>query len=221
MAKGGFPGGFGGGNMNNLMKQAQKLQKDMEDMQKDLENKEFEASVGGGAVVVKVNGKKEINLGNWYLKAGETKFILSPDTIINSNGVIFLSSLDSKIAPNANEVILFNPSGSKVAIIQENKIESKEISKEQKGENNIENILGIRVKDAEDIIEQYKKYSVIKDDVESANEEKTIEDEEEITNNIATVGSTGISTSSEKMIIKIVKMPLTLIKAIGKAFYNF
>ncbi|GKU27374.1 YbaB/EbfC family nucleoid-associated protein [Clostridium folliculivorans] len=60
MAKGGFPGGFGGGNMNNLMKQAQKLQKDMEDMQKDLENKEFEASVGGGAVVVKVNGKKEI-----------------------------------------------------------------------------------------------------------------------------------------------------------------
>ncbi|GFZ34229.1 nucleoid-associated protein [Clostridium zeae] len=60
MAKGGFPGGFGGGNMNNLMKQAQKLQKDMEDMQKDLENKEFEASVGGGAVVVKVNGKKEV-----------------------------------------------------------------------------------------------------------------------------------------------------------------
>ncbi|GFP78362.1 YbaB/EbfC family nucleoid-associated protein [Clostridium fungisolvens] len=60
MAKGGFPGGFGGGNMNNLMKQAQKLQKDMEDMQKELENKEFEASVGGGAVVVKVNGKKEI-----------------------------------------------------------------------------------------------------------------------------------------------------------------
>jgi nucleoid-associated protein EbfC len=60
MAKGGFPGGFGGGNMNNLMKQAQKLQKDMEQAQKDLETKEFEASVGGGAVVVKANGKKEI-----------------------------------------------------------------------------------------------------------------------------------------------------------------
>ncbi len=60
MAKGGFPGGFGGGNMNNLMKQAQKLQKQMEDMQKDLETKEFEASVGGGAVVIKVNGKKEV-----------------------------------------------------------------------------------------------------------------------------------------------------------------
>ena len=53
MAKGGFPGGFGGGNMNNLMKQAQKMQKQMEDMQKELETKEFEASVGGGAVVSK------------------------------------------------------------------------------------------------------------------------------------------------------------------------
>lgn len=60
MAKGGFPGGFGGGNMNNLMKQAQKLQKDMEEAQKALETKEFEVSVGGGAVVVKANGKKEV-----------------------------------------------------------------------------------------------------------------------------------------------------------------
>ncbi len=59
MAKG-FPGGLGGGNMNNLMKQAQKLQKQMEDMQKELENKEFETSVGGGAVVVKANGKKQL-----------------------------------------------------------------------------------------------------------------------------------------------------------------
>ncbi|NLL30763.1 MAG: YbaB/EbfC family nucleoid-associated protein [Clostridiales bacterium] len=60
MARGGFPGGFGGGNMNNLMKQAQKLQREMEEMQKKLETKEFEASVGGGAVIVKANGKKEL-----------------------------------------------------------------------------------------------------------------------------------------------------------------
>lgn len=60
MARGGFPGGFGGGNMNNLMKQAQKLQKEMEEMQKNLENSEYEASVGGGVVVVKVSGKKEV-----------------------------------------------------------------------------------------------------------------------------------------------------------------
>lgn len=60
MARGGFPGGLGGGNMNNMMKQAQKLQKQMEEMQKELENTEFEASVGGGAVVVKANGRKEV-----------------------------------------------------------------------------------------------------------------------------------------------------------------
>lgn len=58
MAKG-MPG-FGGGNMNNLIKQAQKLQKEMEDMQKDLETKEFEAAVGGGAVTAIANGKKQI-----------------------------------------------------------------------------------------------------------------------------------------------------------------
>ena len=61
MARGGFPGGgFGGGNMNNLMKQAQKMQKQMEDMQKEMETAEFEAAAGGGAVSVKINGKKEI-----------------------------------------------------------------------------------------------------------------------------------------------------------------
>lgn len=60
MARGGFPGGFGGGNINNLMKQAQKLQKEMAQAQQELEEKEFEASVGGGAILVKVNGKKEV-----------------------------------------------------------------------------------------------------------------------------------------------------------------
>ena len=60
MAKGGFPGGLGGGNMNNLMKQAQMLQKKMEVAQKEAETEEFEASVGGGAVSVRVNGKKEV-----------------------------------------------------------------------------------------------------------------------------------------------------------------
>lgn len=58
MAKGGFPGM--GGNMNSLMKQAQKFQKQMEDMQKDLENKKFEASVGGGAVIAIANGKRQL-----------------------------------------------------------------------------------------------------------------------------------------------------------------
>ena len=60
MAKrGGFPGGMPG-NMNNLMKQAQKMQKQMEENQKALEEKEFTATAGGGAVEVTVSGKKEV-----------------------------------------------------------------------------------------------------------------------------------------------------------------
>jgi len=57
MAKG-FPGM--GGNMNNLLKQAQKMQKDMEKNQKELESKIYEASAGGGAVSVKLTGKKRL-----------------------------------------------------------------------------------------------------------------------------------------------------------------
>lgn len=56
----GFPGGFGGGNMNNLLKQAQKLQKEMEEAKKNLEKKEFTSTSGGGVITVKMNGKKEI-----------------------------------------------------------------------------------------------------------------------------------------------------------------
>ncbi|MDD3840453.1 MAG: YbaB/EbfC family nucleoid-associated protein [Clostridia bacterium] len=56
MARGGFPGG----NMNNMMKQAQKMQKQMLKMQQELEQKEVEATVGGGVVTVKANGKKEV-----------------------------------------------------------------------------------------------------------------------------------------------------------------
>lgn len=58
MAKGGFPGM--GGNMGNIMKQAQKMQKDMENMQSELQKKTVEASAGGGAITVVATGKKEI-----------------------------------------------------------------------------------------------------------------------------------------------------------------
>ena len=57
--RGGYPGGMPG-NMNNLMKQAQRMQKQMEDAQKQLEEQQFEASAGGGAVKVRVSGKKEL-----------------------------------------------------------------------------------------------------------------------------------------------------------------
>lgn len=58
MAKGGFPGL--GGNMNNIMKQAQKMQRDIEKLQEELANMTVEATVGGGAVKVTATGKREI-----------------------------------------------------------------------------------------------------------------------------------------------------------------
>ncbi|MCI9560575.1 YbaB/EbfC family nucleoid-associated protein [Candidatus Ventrimonas sp. KK005] len=60
MAKrGGFPGGMPG-NMNNLMKQAQRMQRQMEEAKQELEEKQYTASAGGGAVSVTVSGKKEV-----------------------------------------------------------------------------------------------------------------------------------------------------------------
>ena len=64
MAKrGGFPGGmggFGGMNLNNLMKEAKKMQTEMQKSQEELATKEFEATAGGGAISVKVSGEKAI-----------------------------------------------------------------------------------------------------------------------------------------------------------------
>lgn len=59
MGKGGFPG-FGGGGMGNLMKQAQKMQKDMAKLQEELELRTVETTAGGGAITVIATGKKEI-----------------------------------------------------------------------------------------------------------------------------------------------------------------
>lgn len=71
MAKrGGFPGGMMPGNMNNLMKQAQKMQQKMAEQQAALEEKEYTAKAGGGAVEVTVSGKREL-----------TKVTIDPDAV--------------------------------------------------------------------------------------------------------------------------------------------
>jgi DNA-binding YbaB/EbfC family protein len=51
-------GGFGGGNMQQLMKQAQKMQEDVQKAQEELEETEITAESGGGLVEVVVTGKK-------------------------------------------------------------------------------------------------------------------------------------------------------------------
>ena len=53
-------GGFGGGNMQQLMRQAQKLQQQMTEAQEALDAAEYEATAGGGMVSVKVSGKREV-----------------------------------------------------------------------------------------------------------------------------------------------------------------
>lgn len=63
------------GNMNNLMKQAQRMQRQMEEKSKEMEEKEWEATAGGGAVKVKVSGKKEI------LSVKLSEEVVDPDDI--------------------------------------------------------------------------------------------------------------------------------------------
>ena len=61
--RGGFPGGmggFGGMNINQLIKEAKKMQEDMTKSQEELASREFEATAGGGAISVKVTGNKEV-----------------------------------------------------------------------------------------------------------------------------------------------------------------
>ena len=90
MAKrGGFPGGMPG-NMNNLMKPAQRMQRQMEEGQKELESKEFSAKAGGGAVEVVVTGKKEI------VKVTLSEEAVDPDDI---------ETLQDMIVAAANEAL--------------------------------------------------------------------------------------------------------------------
>ena len=63
------------GNMNNLMKQAQRMQRQMEEAQKALEDSEVTATAGGGAVEVTVTGKREVT----KIKLSEE--VVDPDDI--------------------------------------------------------------------------------------------------------------------------------------------
>lgn len=69
-------------NMNNMMKQVQKMQEDMAALQEDLENREYDVSAGGGMVSVKINGKREI------LNLDIKPEIVDPDDIETLSDVI-------------------------------------------------------------------------------------------------------------------------------------
>ena len=99
MAKrGGFPGGMGmPGNMNNLMKQDQRMQRQMEENQKELETKEFTAKAGGGAVEVTVTGKKEIT------KVKLSEEVVDPDDIEMLEDLVMAATNEAlRMAEEAN-----------------------------------------------------------------------------------------------------------------------
>lgn len=60
MAKGGFRGGFPGGNQMQMMRQAQKMQQDLLKMQQELESTRFEFTAGGGAVKATIVGTHQL-----------------------------------------------------------------------------------------------------------------------------------------------------------------
>ena len=102
MAKrGGFPGGMMPGNMNNLMKQAQKMQKQMEENQKALEEKEFTAAAGGGAVEVTITGKREVK------KVKLSEEVVDPDDIEMLEDLIVAATNEAlrKVEEETNEVM--------------------------------------------------------------------------------------------------------------------
>lgn len=102
MAKhGGFPGGGMPGNMNNLMKQAQRMQKQMEEKTKEMEEKEWEASAGGGAVTIKVSGKKEIT------SVTLSKEVVDPDDIEMLQDLIMAAANEAfrKMEEETNQVM--------------------------------------------------------------------------------------------------------------------
>jgi DNA-binding protein, YbaB/EbfC family len=108
MAKrGGFPGGMGmPGNMSNLMKQAQRMQRQMEEGQKELETKEFTAKSGGGAVEVTVSGKKEV------LKVTLSEEAVDPDDIETLQDMIVAATNEAlRQADEANNELMGKMAG--------------------------------------------------------------------------------------------------------------
>lgn len=108
MAKrGGFPGGMGmPGNMNNLMKQAQRMQRQMEESQKEMETKEFSAKAGGGAVEVTVTGKKEIT------KVTLSKEVVDPDDVEMLEDLVMAAANEAlRMADEANAEVMNKMTG--------------------------------------------------------------------------------------------------------------
>ena len=104
--RGGFPGGGMPGNMNNLMKQAQRMQRQMEESQKELETKEFTAKAGGGAVEVTVTGRKEV------AKVKLSEEVVDPEDIEMLEDLVMAATNEAlRMADDANNEIMGKMAG--------------------------------------------------------------------------------------------------------------
>ena len=104
--RGGFPGGGMPGNMNNLMKQAQRMQRQMEESQKELETKEFTAKAGGGAVEVTVTGKKEVT------KVKLSQEVVDPDDVEMLEDLVMAATNEAlRMAEDANAEVMNKMTG--------------------------------------------------------------------------------------------------------------
>jgi len=77
------------GNMGNMMKQVQQMQKNIELKQAEVEQQEFEATAGGGAIRVVCNGKKEV------LEINLKEEIVDPDDIEMLQDLILVAVNDA------------------------------------------------------------------------------------------------------------------------------
>ena len=95
-----IPQGYGGGpsNMQNMLRQAQKMQEDMEALRAELDEREYDVNAGGGMVSVKINGKREI------LSLDIKPEIVDPDDIETLSDVIIAAVNEAiKTVDSTNE----------------------------------------------------------------------------------------------------------------------
>lgn len=94
------------GNMSNLMKQAQRMQRQMEESQKELETKEFTAKAGGGAVEVTVTGKKEVT------KVKLSQEVVDPDDVEMLEDLVMAATNEAlRMAEDANAEVMNKMTG--------------------------------------------------------------------------------------------------------------
>ena len=94
------------GNMNNLMKQAQRMQRQMEESQKELETKEFTAKAGGRAVEVTVTGKKEVT------KVKLSQEVVDPDDVEMLEDLVMAATNEAlRMAEDANAEVMNKMTG--------------------------------------------------------------------------------------------------------------